>query len=184
MSTITKLMTAEELLALPRGEFRYELINGELKQMSPAGRRHGKHAANAARVLGNYVADNDLGDVFAAETGFMLRRSPDLVRAPDAAFVRKERVEEVGDSEGYFPGAPDLAIEVVSPGDTAYEVEEKIATWFEYGARGVWVMYPKTHTIVVHRSSGEVARLTEGDTLDGGDVVPGFRLKVADLFAR
>lgn len=183
MSTAIKTMTAEELLAMPGDDFRYELIDGELKQMSPAGRRHGKYAARAARLLGNHVEENDLGDVYAAETGFLLKRNPDLVRAPDVAFVSKKRVEEIGDADGFFPGAPDLAIEVVSPGDTADEVEEKVALWFKHGARAVWVMYPKARAIVVHRPSGHGVRLTESDVLDGEDVVPGFRLSVADLFA-
>lgn len=184
MSTVTRLMTAEEFLVMPDDGFRYELIEGELKQMSPAGRRHGKHAARALRVLGNHVEENDLGDVFAAETGFVLKRNPDLVRAPDVAFVRKERVEEVGDAEGFFPGAPDLAIEVVSPGDTAFEVEDKVETWLKYGTRAVWVLYPKTRSVNVHRSRNQVRRLTGDDTLDGEDVVPGFICPVEKLFDR
>lgn len=184
MSAITKLITAEELLIMPDDGFRYELIEGELKQMSPAGRRHGKYALRVGRILGNYVEENNLGDVFAAETGFILKRSPDLVRAPDAAFVHKERAEEVGDAEGFFPGAPDLAVEVVSPGDTAFEVEDKVDTWLKYGSRAVWVLYPKTRSITVHRSRNQVRRLTEDDTLDGEDVVPGFSYPVKKLFDR
>ncbi|MCP9495573.1 MAG: Uma2 family endonuclease [Pyrinomonadaceae bacterium MAG19_C2-C3] len=182
MTTSTALMTAEELLKLPRGVYRYELIEGELIQMSPAGQRHGKHAIRIAAPLAVYVEDNDLGEVFAAETGFLLKRNPDLVRAPDAAFVRKERVDEVGDVDGYFPGAPDLAIEVVSPNDTAFEVEEKVEMWLRFGALAVWVLNSKVRAVTVHRSGNKVTRLTEGDMLEGEDVVPGFSIAVAKLF--
>lgn len=182
MTTSTALMTAEELLKLPRGVYRYELIEGELIQMSPAGQRHGKHAMRIAAPLKVHVDDNDLGEVFAAETGFILKRNPDLVRAPDAAFVRKDRVEEVGDVDGYFPGAPDLAIEVVSPNDTAFEVEEKVEMWLRFGALAVWVLNSKVRLVTVHRPGNKVTRLTEGDTLEGEDVVPGFSIAVAKLF--
>lgn len=183
MSSVTKPMTAEQLLNMPDDGFRYELIEGELRRMSPAGRRHGKHALRIGRVLGNHVEAMDLGDVFAAETGFVLKRHPDLVRAPDAAFVCKARVAEVGDAEGFFPGAPDLAIEVVSSGGTADDVEEQVETWLRYGARAVWVLNAKVRGVTVHRATNRVTRLTEGDTLDGEDVVPGFSVPVATLFA-
>lgn len=183
MSTEVKLMTAEELLAMPDDGFRYELINGELKQMSPAGHEHGKIAMRLSRRLSNHVEENKLGAVYAAETGFKLKTNPDLVRAPDAAFVRAERVAAASQVMGYFPGAPDLAVEVVSPGDKVSEVEEKVETWLQFGAQLVWVVSPRLRTITVYRSRTEIAILTVEDTLDGADVVPGFRCAVADLFA-
>ena len=182
MSTEAKLITAEELLEMPDDGFRYELINGELKKMSPAGREHGVIAALIVAALVQHVMRNKLGAVYAAETGFKLKTDPDLVRAPDAAFVRRERVAEVGEAAGYFPGAPDLAVEVVNPGDKVSEVEDKVETWLRFGASLVWVVSPRLRTVTVYRSRTSVSILTEGDTLEGGAVVPGFRCPVADLF--
>ncbi|MCA1594583.1 MAG: Uma2 family endonuclease, partial [Acidobacteria bacterium] len=179
MSATTQLTTAEELLKLPRGRFRYELIEGELRQMSPAGYDHGKLAARLTGVLIQHVEENDLGDVCAAETGFRLRSNPDTVRAPDVAFIRSERVGEVGAAKGYGVGAPDLAVEVNSPGDTVNEVEQKVEEWLEAGASLVWVVSPKLHTVTVYRSRTDIVVLTENDTLDGEAVVPGFQYSVS-----
>jgi len=182
MSTTTRLMTAEELLKLPRGQFRYELIEGELKQMSPAGHNHGRIAIRLTVPLAQYVREQGLGEVYAAETGFLLQTNPDTVRAPDISFIRQERVEQVGETEGYWPGAPDLAVEVNSPGDRVGEVEEKVAEWLEFGTALVWVISPKLHTVTVYRSLTDIVTLTEKDELDGGAVIPGFRYSVVKLF--
>jgi Uma2 family endonuclease len=184
MSTEVQLMTAEALLALPRGQFRYELINGELKKMSPTGHEHGRITIRLTVPLAQHIRNRGLGELYAAETGFQLSSNPDTVRAPDIAFVRQTRVEEVGDAPGYWPGAPDLAVEVVSPNDRISEVEEKVAEWLEAGARMIWVVSPKLHTVTVYRSLTDIETLTEKDTLDGGDVVPGFSIAVAEIFGR
>ncbi len=184
MSTTTQLMTAEELLTLPRGQWRYELVEGELRQMSPAGYDHGKIAARLTAVLGRYVEGHELGDVCAAETGFKLKSDPDTVRAPDVAFISRARVAEVSDVRGYGHGAPDLAVEVVSPNDKVSEVEEKVAEWLTAGVKLVWVVSPKLHTVTIYRSRTDITVLTENDTLDGEQVVPGFRYPLAKLFAR
>ena len=184
MSTLeTKLMTAEELLKLPRGRLRYELIEGELKQMSPAGHEHGRIGMELAVPLGYYVKSQKLGKVYLAETGFKLQSNPDTVRAPDIAFIRQERVEQAGSTTGYWVGAPDLAVEINSPGDTVSEVEEKVTEWLEAGSRMVWIVSPKLKTVTVYRSLTDVVMLTEKDMLDGGDVVPGFQIPVAEIFA-
>lgn len=184
MSTTAALMTAEELLRLPRGQFRYELINGELKKMSPTGHEHGRITIRLTVPLAQHVKANRLGEVYAAETGFKLTSNPDTVRAPDIAFNRQQRVDEVGAGKGYWPGAPDLAVEVNSPSDTVREVEKKVMEWWEFGSRLVWVVSSKLHTVTVYRSLTDIVILTEKDTLDGGDVIPGFQIPVAEIFAQ
>ena len=182
MAATTKLMTAEELLAMPDDGFRYELVRGELIRMPPAGFYHGVTGNRLNLSLSNYVYENQLGEVCMAETGFLLERSPDHVLAPDAAFVRQERVKLAGEFEGYFPGPPDLAIEIISPSDRYTEVADKVAEWLAAGVRMVVVVNPRNRTVQAHTPEG-VTKLTEADTLDGGDVVPGWRLPVADIFA-
>jgi Uma2 family endonuclease len=182
MSTTTHTMTAEELLKLPRGGFRYELVKGELITMSPAGSEHGAVIMNLAVPLGQYIKANKLGIAFGAETGFKLATNPDTVRAPDISFVRSERIPATGIPKSYWPGAPDLAVEVLSPGDTIAEVEEKIAEWLDAGASAVWVVSPKLRTITLYRALTDVVTLTEKDELSGQDVVPGFRCQVAEIF--
>jgi Uma2 family endonuclease len=163
-------------------DFRYELVKGELRKMSPAGYRHGQIVIRFAWRLAQYVETNHLGAVYAAETGFLLASNPDTVRAPDVAFVSQKRIEQVRDSEGYWPGAPDLAVEVVSPSDTYTKVEEKVLEWLKAGTRMVLVIDPRTRTVTVYRALNDVTILTEKDTFDGGDVVPGWSVKVDTLF--
>jgi Uma2 family endonuclease len=182
MSTTPTLATADELFMLPDDGFRYELVKGELRRMPPTGSEHGVMAMNAALVIGRFVKAHSLGAVFAAETGFKIASDPDTVRAPDLAFIRRERIPEAGLPRGFWPGAPDLAVEVISPSDTYTEVEEKVNDWLDAGSRLVLVLNPRTRTVTVYRSPTEVARLTESDTLDGGEVLPGFRCRVAELF--
>jgi Uma2 family endonuclease len=175
----TRLVTAEELLAM--GEGRRELIAGRVVEMNPAGHRHGVVAVNIAAALRLFVGKSDRGLVAAAETGFRLARNPDFVRAPDASFVAAARLSGV-DTTGYLPFAPDLAVEVVSPGDTFREVEEKARMWLAHGSRLVWVADPDQRLVFVYRPDGSRAVLGEGDTLGGDDVLPGLALPVADCF--
>ena len=145
-------MTAEELLRLPENGKRYELVGGELREMVPAGARHGDVAMTLGILLGQHVRAERLGRVLAAETGFRISRDPDTVRAPDVSFVSRERVPPGGPPDGYWELAPDLAVEVVSPNDTAAEVQSKAQMWLESGVRLVWVVYPDTRSVVVHKS--------------------------------
>lgn len=182
MATKAKLMTAEELLAMPDDGFRYELVRGELVKMAPAGRTHGKRGNRVNVSLSLHVYENNLGETYLAETGFHLETDPDHVLAPDASFVRQERVDAVEDGDGFFPGPPDLAVEVISPSDRLTEVADKVAEWLAAGTRMVVVVNPRNRTVQAHTPEG-VTELTEADTLDGGDVVPGWELPVADIFA-
>jgi Uma2 family endonuclease len=184
MSTEVKLMTADELLAMPDDGFVYELIKGELIRVSPPpGHEHGLVAMNIAGPLYEYVRTKKLGNVYAAETGYLLEQDPDTVRAADVSFVRRERIEKAKPVQGYWKGAPDLAVEVVSPSDTVGRIEGKVAEWVESGARLVWVVSPKMRTVTAYRSLTEIVVLTEKDTLDGGEVVPGFHVSIAEIFA-
>ena len=150
--------------------------------MAPAGFEHGAVIMNLAVPLGHHVKANNLGVVLGAETGFKIETNPDTVRAPDIAFVRLDRIPPTGRPVEFWRGAPDLAVEVLSPGDTVYQVEEKVADYLSAGTSMVWVINPKRHTVHLHRSHAQTQTLTENDTLDGQDVVPGFRLSVAEIF--
>jgi Uma2 family endonuclease len=183
MDVVRKQVTAEELLRVPDDGFRYELVRGELRRMTPAGNVHGRVAMNVAWPLAQYVKAHDLGTVYAAETGFLLARDPDTVRAPDAAFVSRARLEAVGEVEGYWPGAPDLAVEVISPDDSHVEVEEKVFDWLEAGTKIVLAINPRRRSVTLYRSKSDITILTGTDVLDGGDVVPGFQLALREIFA-
>jgi len=135
-----------------------------------------------AGPLDNHVTANKLGAVYAAETGFLISSDPDTVRAPDVAFVSQRRLDEIGDVEGYWPGAPDLVVEVISPSDTHTEVEEKVFEWLGAGALMVVVVNPRKRSVTVYRSLVDIRVLTESDRLDGGDVVPGWTMPVKDIF--
>jgi Uma2 family endonuclease len=182
MTTTLQRSTADELFEMPDDGFRYELVKGELRKMSSSGSEHGATIVNITILLGQYVKANKLGVCFGAETGFKIASDPDTVRAPDVAFIRRERIPESGIPKKFWPGAPDLAVEVLSPGDTRREVDEKVEDWLEAGARAVWVINPKRRSVTVYRSLTDVTRLSDADELDGGDVVPGFRCKVSEIF--
>jgi Uma2 family endonuclease len=167
MTTARKLMTAEELLRLPDDGMRHELIAGELRTMAPSGAEHGELTALSTTSLAGYVRANNLGRVFGAETGF----------------VSRERALAAGRVRGYWPGAPNLAIGVISPNDRYTEVEEKVDTWLAHGTRLVVVVDPRRRAVTVRRPDGRTRHLTVADTLDGQDVVPGWTLPVRELFA-
>jgi Uma2 family endonuclease len=182
MST-TSLVTAADLLELPTGMGkRYELVLGELRVMSPSGWRHGSVISNIDALLSSFVRQRDLGIVFGAETGFRLTRDPDTVRAPDVAFIAKRRLPEPMPHEAFWPGAPDLAVEVLSPGDRTGEVNEKIEAWLEAGTVAVWIVDPKLRTVTVYQRNVNAKIYSAGETLIGDHVVQGFSCSVDSLF--
>jgi Uma2 family endonuclease len=183
MATTPKLMTAEELLCLPDDGLSHELIAGELTTMPPPGYELGALVALLTISLGQHVIANQLGRVVAGEVGFTLAADPDTVRAADVAFIGQARVEERGWPTGYWPGAPDLAIEVISPTDRYTEVEAKVAMWLAHETGMVIVVNPRQRTAAVHRSATDVRHLTLDDTLDGEEIMPGWRLPLRELFA-
>jgi Uma2 family endonuclease len=173
-------LTADDLLRMRDDGFKYELRRGELIKMPPAGDEHGEIGMTAGRFLGNHVYPNKLGSVFNADTGFRLESDPDTVRAPDVGFISRER--RPPRSQGYLLVAPDLAVEVVSPNDSASDVQEKVAEYLAAGSRLVWVVYPRTRSVVIYRANGTIEERRAGQTLEGEDVVPGFSCAVAELF--
>lgn len=184
MSTVTpaepkQLMTAESLLA-NHPKQRCELVQGEIRLMSPAGSEHGWVIVNVTAPLGVFVKEKKLGYIFGAETGFLIERDPDTVRAPDVAFVSAERISDRPPAQ-FFPGAPDLAVEVLSPGDTASEVQEKAEAWLASGCKEVWLVDPrrKTATKLIPAEDSIVQQSVETLTTD---LLPGFSLAVAQLF--
>ncbi len=175
-------LTATDLLSLTGDGQRHELIAGELLTMSPSGEEHGSLAAMFTTYLTQHVLANQLGRVFAAETGFLLATAPDTVRAPDVAFVSRARLLASVQGSGYHQGEPDLAVEIISPHDRYTEVEEKVAMWLAHGTRMVIVVNPRSQTLTTHRSATDVRHLVATDLLEGADVVPGWRVPVRDLF--
>ncbi len=182
MSTIA-LVSAAELLAMPTGMGkRYELVAGELREMSPSGWRHGRVTSRLNTRLGSYVEERELGVVFGAETGFRLASNPDTVRAPDISFIAKQNLPEREPNDGFWPGPPDLAVEVLSPGDRTGEVDEKIDAWLSAGCAAVWVVDPKLRTVTIYLSRSDIQVKAAGDVLQGEPVVPGFSCEIDELF--
>ena len=180
MSRPDQLMTADDLLHLHIPDKRVELVKGLLVVREPAGGRHGRVAMALARYIANHADAHRLGPVYAAETGFMLARHPDTVRAPDVAFVRGERLAHP-DSAGFPDLAPDLVVEVLSPSDRPGEVLAKVADWLCAGTRLVWVVDPERRLARVYRLDGSEPIVTADGTLDGEDVLPGFACPLASI---
>lgn len=177
----TKLMTAQDLERMPDDENRYELVQGELIRMRPTGFEHAEITFLIGTELNNFVRPRKLGAV-GGEGGFILNRDPDTVRAPDVFFLRAERVP-TGDAYQRFAGfAPDLAIEVRSPTDSMSDLLAKADEYLAAGTSLVWLFDPRTKSVVVKSKAGMTATLGIDDELDGGDVLPGFRLSLRTIF--
>jgi Uma2 family endonuclease len=180
MMATTKLWTIEEVGRLPDDAFRYALLRGVLYRMPPPGGPHGLVANTAGRLVGNFVAKHRLGLVYN-QSGFILDRNPDILLEPDVAFVRAGRWS--ANKPGYPMVAPDLVVEVASPSQTGPSVEEKTAIYLAAGVRLIWIIDPERRAVRVHRADGTELLRSEHDDIDGEDVLPGFRLPVAQLFA-
>lgn len=174
------LLTADELEQMPDDDsVQIELDEGELIRMPPAGMEHGYCGTKIARLLGNYAEEHDFGKVYNADTGFKL--SDDTVRAPDVAFVRKERLAVVH-RKGFGKGAPDLAVEIFSPSDSVRQLMRKVKQYFAAGCHTVWIVYPERREVQVLEATGADRLLRAGDSLEAPELLPGFSAPVQPIF--
>ena len=180
MTPVAEITTAEQLFREP-GLGRCELLQGEVVFMSPSGSLHAVVVATLGGILYDFVQQRKLGWVFGAEGGFLIHRDPDTVRAPDAAFVSADRMP-ASVPAGFFPGPPDLAVEVLSPNDRASDVFAKVSDWLESGCRAVWVLDPVLRSVAVYSHTAQMRMLHVSDTLTDDDVLPGFQIEVRKLF--
>ncbi|MBI3262367.1 MAG: Uma2 family endonuclease [Acidobacteria bacterium] len=180
MSQTTDLVTAEEFAKLPDDGCRYELVRGRVIKMGLAGFPHGKIAVHLGSLLDQYVRAHKLGAV-AVDLGCHLERDPDTVRGPDISFIRAEQIPRT-DPEGFWRGGPDLTVEIRSPGDTLPEIETKVDEYLSHGVRLVWAVDSRRKTVTVYRPLTPPRTLTVDEDLDGGDVLPGFRCRVREIF--
>ncbi len=177
-----KLYTIDDLDGLSDEDgTKYEIYDGDLTIMPPSQRNATELAVEIASLIRNFIRGKGLGYVAGADGGYILTRKPDTIVSPDASFISKERAGERG-AKGYYPVAPDLAVEVISPTDRAADIRRKIDLYLYHGTRLVWVVYPNTRTIEAHTSDGS-RNLTAGDMLEGGGILVGFSVAVRDVFS-
>lgn len=175
------IWTDEALMALPEGYGKFELINGELTHMSPAGYSHEKIAFNIAFKIRLFVESRKLGDVVGSSAGFRLDKAN--VLSPDAAYISLERrIQSNTPEEGFFRGVPDLVVEVISPSERKARIQIKVRKYFVRGTRLVWLAYPRRKAVEVYTAPDAMNLVQEGGALDGGDVLSGFRLPLSDIF--
>lgn len=179
----TKLWTVEELERVGVPEGRWELVDGELVEMAPSGGDASWIGARFVRHLGNHVDPLGLGRVYGSDAGFVLTPGRPLLRVPDAAFVRGDRLPSPEEHRGFLRLAPDLAVEVLSPTDRMADVLAKVAEYLGAGVRLIWLADPPSRTVTAYTADQPIRVLSEGEELDGGDVLPDFRIAVAELFA-
>lgn len=176
-----KVWTDAEFMALPQDGHRYELVNGELIDVGNSGMEHGWFASNLMIVLGGFVRTHKLGVMCDSSTAFAMKNGNR--RSPDVSFVAKERLQGLRRlPKGFFQGAPDLAVEVLSPSNTVEEIHNKIVEYFENGTRLVWVIHPDEQYVLVYHSPSPDRLLRPQDVLEGETVIPGFSLAVSKLF--
>ena len=179
--TTNRKLTADDLLAMRSDGERYELDDGELLEMAPTGPEHGETENEVAFLLTRFVKEHNLGRVWTGDVGFKLLE--DRVRAPDVAFLSREQLQRTPKPKrGFYPGTPDLAIEIRSPDDETGALLLKVSRFLSAGTRLVWVVDPERRTVTVYRVNGEVLVLGASDALSGEDVLPGFSCSVSQLF--
>lgn len=180
MSTST-LMTAEQLFELSPRLARAELIEGELREMSPSSLDHIIIAGRLITRLGAFVYEQQLGEVGSSEGGFIIQRDPDTVLAPDVVFISQRRLAQIRGPKGFAVGAPDLAVEVLSPDDRPKNLDRKAERWVNAGVKLVWVINPRSRTATIYRPGVDPVTISADDDLNGEDVVPGFRCRLGDV---
>lgn len=176
-------LTAEQLYALPDDGYRSELLHGLLVREPPVGYRHARVVARLTHLLDAWSATAGHGTVLAGDAGFVLARDPDTVLAPDIAFVLKARCPGPETEAFYFEGPPDLAIEVLSPGDRASRIDAKVADYLAAGVRMIWLVDPHARLVRVVRDTGVSQILRQDEELSAPDLLPGFAAPVAALFS-
>jgi Uma2 family endonuclease len=183
MSVIPKdrNLVAEDLYGLPDDGRIYELAAGRLLSEPLPGFDHGEVMSEVAQLLGSYVRSQELGIVVCGDTGFILSRNPDTVRGPDVAFIRRDRLPSAR-LRTYYPGAPDLAVEVLSPGDRPGAVAAKVADYLAAGTLAVWILDPEERTATIFTPGAPARSLREDEDIDGAGVIQGFRCRVSALF--
>ena len=181
-SVAQRLLTADEFWQLPETETHRELVRGEVVETMPPGGRHGAIAVVLAMLLRLWV-ERTGGGYVGVEAGYVVGREPDSVRGPDVSYVRADRIPAGGVPEGFWHLAPDLAVEIVSPSETAEEVREKVRDFLVAGTPLVWTIYPRTREVVVHSADGLTRTYGADDVIEHADVLPGFVCRVGDLFA-
>jgi Uma2 family endonuclease len=181
MPTSERLVTAEEFARIPNDDYHYELVEGRVVRMSPPGSRHGVLATRVVVLLSQYIEPRRLGAVMTP-AGFKIATRPDTVREPDIAFVHQDRIPETGIPDGFWPGPPDLAVEIRSPGDRRSKVQAKVEDYLARGVRLVWVLDPKKKTVTTFEPDASPLTLHADDVLEGGAVVPGFSCVVRRIF--
>ncbi len=174
-----KLLTAEEYFASGPPKHT-ELIAGKVVHLMPVGFDHGEYAGIIFSHLLAFVRKHGLGRV-SVEAGYRLFHNPDLVRGPDVSFLESARL--VGQrTESFIDGPPTLAVEVVSPGDLWFEIEDKVRLYLEAGTKAVWLVEPQRRALIVRRSDGAPVTYIEGDIVPGGEILPGFELPIKEIF--
>lgn len=179
----TDIMTADELFEMEKDEYRYELIQGRLICTAPTGGDHSLIGLGFGARLWLHVREGGYGNAYGSDAGFIFARDPDTVLSPDAAFLRHDRVPTPEEHSRFLPVVPDLTVEVISPSDRLVQVREKAEYYIEAGVRLVWVINPRNRTVIVYSPDSPPHTLNQDDELDGGDVLPDFRLAVSEIFS-